>query len=364
MKKTLLTVACAATALYAEAQCSIKATLTDISNDTVKVVTEKNNDGENILAKNGSFTFSCSETSAQEAAFLVKTAEGIKTIQTYLIPGEKGEITGSTVSYSFSGTAFYNEYNNYHNTIKEERDKMNELLKEFRKKVAAGEKRDSLSRIIGPQYEGLVKELQKKALEYIKANPAKDVSAIALTMVAEPEMETAIALLAENVKEGPAGNYVKQVQSLINEEKARQEAAKLVADGMMAPDFTLKDLEGKDLSLSSLRGKYVVLDFWGSWCVWCIKGIPEMKKYYEKYSGKMEILGVDCNDTEAKWRDAVAKHQIPWKHVFNPRNSDLTTKYAIEGFPTKIIIDPQGKIVKTVVGEDPAFYAFLDELLK
>ena len=57
-------------------------------------------------------------------------------------------------------------------------------------------------------------------------------------------------------------------------------ASQSIAEGQMAPDFTLKDLQGNDLSLSSLRGKYVVLDFWGSWCGWCIKGIPDMKKYY------------------------------------------------------------------------------------
>ena len=54
------------------------------------------------------------------------------------------------------------------------------------------------------------------------------------------------------------------------------------AEGM-APDFTLNDINGKPLALSSLRGKYVVIDFWGSWCGWCIKGIPKMKEYYAKY---------------------------------------------------------------------------------
>ena len=58
--------------------------------------------------------------------------------------------------------------------------------------------------------------------------------------------------------------------------------AEVEADGTEAPDFTLNDLSGKPLTLSSLRGKYVILDFWGSWCVWCIKGIPQMKEYYQK----------------------------------------------------------------------------------
>jgi thiol-disulfide isomerase/thioredoxin len=138
----------------------------------------------------------------------------------------------------------------------------------------------------------------------------------------------------------------------------------VTANGVEAPDFTLNDINGKSLSLSDLRGKYVILDFWGSWCGWCIKGIPEMKAYYEKYKGKFEILGIDCGDTEEKWKEAVKKHELPWLHVFNPEDSRVLESYGIEGFPTKIIVDPDGKIVKTIVGEDPAFYTLLDSLFK
>ncbi len=134
------------------------------------------------------------------------------------------------------------------------------------------------------------------------------------------------------------------------------------ASAVEAPDFTLNDINGKPLKLSSLRGKYVILDFWGSWCVWCIRGIPNMKEYYNKYKGKFEILGIDCNDSEQKWKDAVKEHKLPWLHVYNPRDSRLLETYNIQGFPTKIIVDPEGKIVKTIIGEDPEFYTLLDQL--
>ena len=137
-----------------------------------------------------------------------------------------------------------------------------------------------------------------------------------------------------------------------------------IADGQMAPDFTLKDINGNPLSLSSLRGKYVIIDFWGSWCIWCVRGMPKMKEYYQKYSDKMEILGVDCNDPEKKWKDAVKELELPWKHVYNPKKStEILMKYQIQGFPTKILVDPEGKIAKTVVGEDPNFYQYLDQVL-
>ena len=136
------------------------------------------------------------------------------------------------------------------------------------------------------------------------------------------------------------------------------------SEAIEAPDFTLNDINGKPLTLKSLRGKYVILDFWGSWCPWCIKGFPEMKNYYEKYKGKFEILGIDCNDTEDKWKAAVEEYELPWLHVYNPSDSEVLEQYAIQGFPTKIIVGPDGKIVKTIIGEDPAFYTLLDELFK
>lgn len=132
----------------------------------------------------------------------------------------------------------------------------------------------------------------------------------------------------------------------------------------MAPDFTLNDIQGKPLRLSSLRGQYVVLDFWGSWCPWCIKGFPRMKEYYKKYEGKFEILGIDCNEGMEAWKASVEEQQLPWLHVYNPNGSDVLEAYGIQGFPTKVIIGPDGKVVRTIIGEDPAFYTLLDELFK
>lgn len=158
--------------------------------------------------------------------------------------------------------------------------------------------------------------------------------------------------------------YIAKVQEMQAKQQAEEQAKLDAMNGAPAKDFTLNDIKGNPLSLSSLRGKYVILDFWGSWCGWCIKGIPDMKKYYEKYAGKFEILGVDCNDTEEKWKAAVEKYELPWLHVYNPRNSSVLADYNVQGFPTKIVIDPQGNIAKIIVGEDPAFYTYLDSLFQ
>jgi thiol-disulfide isomerase/thioredoxin len=175
-----------------------------------------------------------------------------------------------------------------------------------------------------------------------------------------------MALIAIAASCTAAGNKPQPTAADTRQETAAAEPQQQPeAGGPVAPDFTLNDIQGKPLSLSSLRGKYVVLDFWGSWCPWCIKGFPKMKEYYQKYAGKFEIVGIDCNDPEQKWRTAVEKLGLPWLHVYCPSsNTSLLEDYAIQGFPTKVIVGPDGKIVQTIIGEDPQFYTLLDSLFQ
>lgn len=131
-----------------------------------------------------------------------------------------------------------------------------------------------------------------------------------------------------------------------------------------APDFTLKDLEGKDVSLSDYRGKWVVLDFWGSWCPWCIKGFPELKEAYAAYGDKLVIIGIDCRESEEAWRTGVKEYELPWVNVYNPDDSNLTEEYDIQGYPTKFIVNPEGYIKNVTIGHDPVFFDALKILLK
>ncbi len=170
-------------------------------------------------------------------------------------------------------------------------------------------------------------------------------------------------LMAQETGERPSVPIKKIIRPQAQDEDLR-EAPQLenTLEGVEAPDFTLKDIKGSDLTLSSLRGKYVVLDFWGSWCVWCVRGIPTMKEYYAKYEGQYEVVGVDCGDTEEKWMAAVAEYELPWLHVYCPRENTLPQSYGIKGFPTKIVVDPEGKIAKVFIGESEEFYNYLDSL--
>lgn len=158
-------------------------------------------------------------------------------------------------------------------------------------------------------------------------------------------------------------NPKEKTQAAPGNESSTEEVQTL-SEGQTAPDFTLNDPEGKPVSLSDFRGQYVVLDFWGVWCKWCVKGIPDMKAYYEKYQGMFEILSIDFNDSEEKWLSAIDNYDMEWRHVITDEESaeELAETYSIEGFPTKIVVDPEGKIIHITVGEDPAFYKFIDDL--
>ena len=147
-----------------------------------------------------------------------------------------------------------------------------------------------------------------------------------------------------------------------NQEMEQKQKA-LQSGDIEAPNFTLKDLNGKDVSLSDFKGKWVILDFWGSWCPWCIKGFPELKEAYEKYGERLEIIGIDCNEGETEWRAGVEKYQLPWVNVYNPQGSSLLADYGVQGFPTKAIINPEGKIANITVGHDPQFYVVLTDLM-
>ncbi len=147
-------------------------------------------------------------------------------------------------------------------------------------------------------------------------------------------------------------------------EEAPAAAATSVNEKVPAPAFTLNDINGKPLSLSDLRGKWVILDFWGSWCPWCIKGFPALKEAYRQYDGKVEIIGIDCRDSVDVWKEAVKKYELPWLQVYNPGDNDLLEQYQIQGFPTKFIIDPEGNIANVTIGEDPEFFNVLKSLVK
>ncbi len=138
-------------------------------------------------------------------------------------------------------------------------------------------------------------------------------------------------------------------------------------EGAQVPEITTTDIYKNSFKLSSLLGKYVVLDFWGTWCSPCIQGIPNMKKYYERYGGRLEYVGIACNEKNGIEGviKRVEKSKMNWIHLMNGEDLNNYSKmFGVTGYPTKFVIGPEGKVVGSFVGEGEHFYSFMDELLQ
>ncbi len=140
--------------------------------------------------------------------------------------------------------------------------------------------------------------------------------------------------------------------------KAALEKLKTTSVGSIAPDFTQNDPTGKPISLSSFKGKYVLLDFWASWCGPCRQENPNVVKAYNQYKSKnFTVLSVSLDKPEGKqaWLQAIKDDNLAWNHVSDLKfwNNDVAKLYGIQSIPGNFLIDPTGKIVaKDLRGND------------
>ena len=210
--------------------------------------------------------------------------------------------------------------------------------------------------------------------QYVSQHPDKQLSLFYTSMMSGDSLLKYFPLLDPSLQDSISGLIYRQTIKRVDLAKLRKEAKKEVSAGQQAPNFTLPDPSDKLLSLSSLKGKgkYVLLDFWGNWNTISKAEFPKMIEYYNKYAPKLEILGINCGDSEFDW--AAARANLPWKHVRNiqgfdensvSRNdfADVTDLYKVEEYPCRILIDPQGKIIGRFEGLEGDIFKFIDQTL-
>jgi len=143
------------------------------------------------------------------------------------------------------------------------------------------------------------------------------------------------------------------------------EKSKLTAVGQIAPEIALPNPKGDTVSLSSMRGKYVLVDFWAKWCGPCRRENPNVVKAYHKFKDKgFDILGVSLDRTKEDWLQAIQQDGLVWTHVSDLKyfNSKAAADYNINAIPFSILVDPQGVIIaKNLRG--PALEKKLEEVL-
>ena len=114
--------------------------------------------------------------------------------------------------------------------------------------------------------------------------------------------------------------------------------------------------------MNALRGKYVLIDFWGIWCGPCVKEMPKIKTYQQKYAEDLVVLGINQGDSQKRIKDFVAKNEYSWTQIME-QEADLVAKFSVAGFPTKLLIDPEGKIIHRQLGNEGGILEVLDERL-
>lgn len=233
-------------------------------------------------------------------------------------------------------------------------ESMNETVKKLNAKFQADQTK-------GPEIEKEFKAIQDKTIAKIRE--------------LIPQMGThLVALYATNFLDFSENlDLMKQIAANLQKERASHplvqsfvqsiQAMDQVAVGSQAPEISQATPSGEIFTLSSLKGKLVMLDFWASWCGPCRKENPNVVRIYQKFKDKgFEILGISLDEKKEAWLNAIEKDGLIWKHVSDLGfwNNQVAVKYGVKFIPQTFMVDPSGKIIaKDLRG--PALEQFLEK---
>jgi len=207
------------------------------------------------------------------------------------------------------------------------------------------QKTDAFKKEFNARVEAVDKKQAATVGEFITNHPNSPISLYALadnmgSQATLPQLKELYAVLSPAIRNSTAGKSY--AASIVRMEKT--------AIGSPAPDFVENDVNGQPVSLKNYKGKYVLLDFWASWCGPCRKENPNVLKAYNKYKGKnFIVIGVSLDQTKEPWLAAIKKDGLPWIHISGLKGFDdpVARLYEVHAIPVNYLIDPDGKIIAT-----------------
>jgi thiol-disulfide isomerase/thioredoxin len=309
-----------------------------------------------ILDANGEFVM---HPAISEIGFYrLKTSK--KNFATFIFDeNQKVSVTGDVAdlgnSYTVDGSPdskLFLEVNKASANNYRKRDSLQKIFQAFVNMTKMDSLRiDSMSNALEKPYTELVDQHNQFLKNFIEKNPSSFASLAAIQQLQPEEfMDTYYKLDEGLFSKYPNSKYIKSFHESVS-------ASKKIAIGTLAPDITMNTPQEKPLSLSSLRGKIVLVDFWASWCGPCRAENPNVVSAYNKYKSKgFDVFSVSLDKDMDKWKQAIKADNLTWtNHVcdFKFWQSPIVALYNFNSIPTNVLIDKDGKIIaKNLRGED------------
>ncbi len=261
-------------------------------------------------------------------------------------------------SYTISGSAEsekIQEFNKISNVFAEQ---YTQVSNEYQARAEAiGQESDSLMNTFQPRINKIAEDNNQAILKFVNDNQSSLAAFYAMASISPPQKyEQELIKYAEDIKDKFTDNPG------VSRFKNQMAYMKPVTIGQKAPDFIINGIDGKPVKLADYKGKYVMLDFWASWCVPCRNENPNVVRLYGIYHQKgLNIIGISLDTDKAAWQKAVNDDKLTWAHGSNLMRFEGPTEldYRIEAIPSNFILNPQGVIIaKNITG------AKLEDFLK